>query len=74
MARAQGGNPADREASGPTGGAFLDQFSSVIQAKILREVAGTGDSSLIRPTGARADCLSGEKPQREEALGGEENP
>jgi hypothetical protein len=53
-----------------------DQFPSVIQAKILREIAGGGGgASLVLPTGLHADCLSGEKRRKEEeAFGGEGNP
>jgi hypothetical protein len=52
-----------------------DQFPSAIQAKILREIAGIDTSSLIHPTSAGADCLSGEKRRiEEEALGGEGGP
>ncbi len=50
-------------------------FASVIRAKILREIAGGGASSLVLPARARADCLAGEKRRREEeALGGEGSP
>ncbi|MBD2746106.1 DUF1194 domain-containing protein [Microvirga sp. BT688] len=52
-----------------------DQFPSAIKAKILREIAGSGGSSLFLPTGAQADCLSGEKRRtEEEAWEGEGNP
>jgi hypothetical protein len=52
-----------------------DQFPSVIQAKILREIAGDNTSSLIHSTSTGADCLSGEKRRiEEEALGGEGGP
>lgn len=52
-----------------------DQFPSVIQAKILREIAGSGGSSLVLPAGAKADCLAGEKRRKaDEAFGGEGNP
>jgi hypothetical protein len=52
-----------------------DQFPSVIKAKVLREIAGTGPSPLVLHAGAQADCLSGEKLRKEEeAWGGEGNP
>jgi hypothetical protein len=52
-----------------------DQFPSAIKTKILREIAGSGGSSLVLPAGTQADCLSGEKRRREEeALDGEGNP
>ncbi len=52
-----------------------DQFPAVIQAKILREIAGGGGSSLVLPAGSRADCLAGEKRRKaDEAFGGEGNP
>ena len=53
-----------------------DQFPTVIQAKILREIAGSGGgSSLVLPAGSRADCLAGEKRRKaDEAFGGEGNP
>jgi hypothetical protein len=52
-----------------------DQFPSVIQAKILREIAGSGGSSLVLPAGSKADCLAGEKRRKEdEAFGGEGGP
>jgi len=61
-------------------GAFMiplrqaDQFPSVIKAKVLREIAGPGPSSLVLHAGAQADCLSGEKLRKEEAWGGEGKP
>jgi hypothetical protein len=52
-----------------------DQFPSVIQAKILREIAGSGGSSLVLPAGSKADCLAGEKRRKaDEAFGGEGGP
>jgi hypothetical protein len=50
-----------------------DQFPSVIQAKILREIAGAGGgSSMLLRAGSRADCLAGEKRRKEdESFGGE---
>jgi hypothetical protein len=53
-----------------------EQFATVIQTKILHEIAGIrGAASLVTPAQARADCLSGEKRRREEeALGGEGFP
>lgn len=52
-----------------------DQFPSVIQAKILREIAGISTPSLVHSTRAGADCISGEKRRiEEEALGGEGSP
>ncbi len=53
-----------------------DQFPAVIQAKILREIAGNGgEASLVLPAGLRADCLAGEKRRKaDEAFGGEGNP
>jgi len=63
-------------------GAFMiplrhkDQFPSVIQAKILREIAGGGGgSSLLLPAGSKADCLAGEKRRKnDESFGGEGGP
>jgi hypothetical protein len=53
----------------------IDQFPSVIKAKVLREIAGLGPSPLIHRARAQADCLTGEKRRKEEeAWEGEGSP
>ena len=44
-----------------------EQFAMVIRTKIMREIAGIGDSaSLIIPAQARMDCVTGEKSKGED--------